>query len=249
MTNRSAAVALSAVVMLTAGCTATTGGKAGPAPGSALTDPIIKRAMVDGETLARMLGQPFEADPKSPTVGSGAEKLDSEWESAQPHDCVGVVHMLQRGPYGSAPIQRTASETWLQKGKSVTVAAVDEGIVELSTEADANALFAKFATQWQQCDGITLTTSRPDIYGLDAISGVHVTDSVVAAAVSLGSGPHSVLSAAPVGRALGVRRNFLVEVAVDFVPNTYPGYVGTGDINTSATDIAHAIMDRLSTLG
>ncbi|OBH78442.1 hypothetical protein A5682_19715 [Mycobacterium mantenii] len=175
---------LVALVVLASGCTATTGGKAGPAPSSvphALTGPIIKRALIDGAT-------------------------------------------------------------------SVKVDNVDEGIVALRSAADANALFATFASQWRHCDGTTVTTPPVDVYGQNAISDVRVTDSVVAATVSMGSGPHSMLTTIPEARALGVRGNCLVEVMVSFVPTSYPGDEGTGDINTSAIDIAHAVLDKLSTL-
>ncbi|OBH57556.1 hypothetical protein A5687_24300 [Mycobacterium mantenii] len=241
---------LVALVVLASGCTATTGGKAGPAPSSvphALTGPIIKRALIDGAGLAKMLNQPFQTAPKFSEFG-GSDKLGSAWENAQSADCLGVVHMMQRGPYRSAPIQNTVSEMWDHNGTSVKVDNVDEGIVALRSAADANALFATFASQWRHCDGTTVTTPPVDVYGQNAISDVRVTDSVVAATVSMGSGPHSMLTTIPEARALGVRGNCLVEVMVSFVPTSYPGDEGTGDINTSAIDIAHAVLDKLSTL-
>ncbi|POX84454.1 hypothetical protein C3469_22940 [Mycobacterium kansasii] len=48
---------------LSSGCTATTGGNAGPAPNiapHALTGPVIKHAMIDGTALAMLLNQPFQ---------------------------------------------------------------------------------------------------------------------------------------------------------------------------------------------
>jgi hypothetical protein len=57
---------------------------------------------------------------------------------------------------------------------------------------------------------------------------------------------HSILASMPVARALGVRGDYLVEVAVRFFGNDDPPAQGSGDINTSAIDIAHAMMDRLT---
>ncbi|ORB37273.1 sensor domain-containing protein [Mycobacterium persicum] len=251
MTNRwcSMAAGLLAVV-LSSGCTATTGGKAGPAPDMAthaLTGPAIKQAMIDGTALAMLLNQPFQTAPKYPEFG-GSETLGSAWESALPADCLGVVHMMQQGPYRFAPVQNTASEMWSHNGASVKVDDVYEGIAALPTAADANGLFAKFAAQWKKCDDTTLTMPTSTVYGQAAISEVRVVDSVVAATISLGSGPHSILTTIPQARALGVRGNCLVEVTVSFVPTAYPSDEGTGNLATSAVDIAHAMMDKVTAL-
>jgi hypothetical protein len=55
----------------------------------------------------------------------------------------------------------------------------------------------------------------------------------------------SILNSVPEARAIGVKGNCLVEVEVSFIPVSYPGDEGSADINTSAIDIACAIMDRL----
>lgn len=238
------ALAALTAALLVGGCTETISGTSTLAP-SAGRVPAIKRALFDGAALAKLLDQPFQPYPRFSEFG-GVDKLGTTWDEAKPADCIGVVHLMQRIAYGSAPVQETAAEMWVHKGDSVKADFVQEGIVELRTAADADALFARFAAQWQKCDGTTLMAPPTDIYGTDAISDVRVLDSVVAATVSMGSGPHSVLSAEPIGRALGVRGRFLVEVAVYFVPNTYPGDRGNADIGTTAVDLTHALMDRLS---
>ncbi|WP_231117967.1 sensor domain-containing protein [Mycobacterium colombiense] len=210
--------------------------------------PAIKRALFDGTALAGLLNQPFQAYPHYSEFG-GIDKLGTSWDNGQPADCIGVVHLMQRGPYGSAPIQHTAAEMWVHKGDSVKVDSVQEGIVALRTDADATALFARFTAQWQRCDGTTLTVEPVDVWGSDAISGVRVLDSVVAATVSMGSGTHSALNAIPTARALGVKGPYLVEVTVDFIPNSSPGDAGNGDINTTAVALTHGLMDKLSARG
>lgn len=244
--SRRALAALIAVV-LAGGCTETTAGTASLAQNAGRV-PAIKRALFDGTALARLLNQPFQPYPHYSEFG-GTDKLGTNWDNGQPADCIGVVHLMQRGTYASAPIQQTAAEMWVHKGDSVKVDSVQQGIVALRTDADANALFAKFAAQWQKCDGTTLTVEPIDVWGSDAISGVRVLDSVVAATVSMGSGQHGGLNAIPAARALGVKGPYLVEVTVEFIPIYTPADAGNADINTTATDLTHALMDKLSARG
>lgn len=243
MKSRWRALAAVIAVLLASGCTENISGTATLAPNAGRV-PAIKRALFDGTALAKLLDQPFQPYPRYSEFGGG-DKLGTTWDKAQPADCIGVVHWMQRGPYGSAPVQETAAEMWVHKGDSVKVDFVQQGIVALRTAADADALFARFVAQWQKCDGTTLIAPPTDIYGTDAISDVRVLDSVVAATVSMGSGPHSILNATPVARALGVKGPYLVEMTVYFIPIYGPGDQGNGDINTTAIDLTHALMDKL----
>jgi hypothetical protein len=80
-------------------------------------------------------------------------------------------------------------------------------------------------------------------------TNVQITDSVVAATVSIGWGsPGSDEASIPSGRAVGVRGNCLVEVEVDFFNTSNQSRRGTGDINSIPVDIAHAMMDKISAL-
>lgn len=234
-------------VLLASGCTETTSGTATLAPIAGHV-PAIKRALFDGTALARLLGQPFQPYPHYSEFG-GLDKLGSNWDNGQPADCIGVVHLMQRVTYGSAPIQETAGEMWVHKGDSVKVDSVQQGIVALRTEADANALFAEFTAQWQKCNGTTLMVEPIDVWGSDAISDVRVADSVVAATVSMGSGPQGGLNAIPTARALGVKGPYLVEVTVEFIPIYTAADEGNADIKTTAIGLTHALMDKLSARG
>lgn len=234
-------------VLLASGCTETTAGTASLAQNAGRV-PAIKRALFDGTALARLLNQPFQPYPHYSEFG-GIDKLGTNWDNGRPADCIGVVHLMQRATYGSASLQDTAAEMWVHKGDSVKIDSVQEGIVALRTAADAGALFAKFGAQWQKCDGTTLSVEPIDVWGSDAISDVRVLDSVVAATVSMGSGPHGGLNAIPTARAVGVKGPYLVEVMVEFMPVSSPGDAGNGDINTTAIDLTHALMDKLSARG
>ena len=228
-------------VLLVTGCAATTGGTARPAP----VPPLI-RVMLDGATLAKLLGQPFESVPFAPpSYGGGSEKFGTAWESATPAECIGVVFMMQKIVYQSVPVRDVADEMWTSDGHSAKVDSVDEGVISLPSPKDAAAAFAQFSAQWQGCDGTTLTAASATSAN-NAISDVRLADSVVAANVSMQPPEPSILASVPLARALGVRGNCLVEVAVHFFGNSYPSDQGSGDINTSAVDIAHAMMDRLA---
>jgi hypothetical protein len=233
-------VALSAVLLAT-GCSARIGGTARPAP-----VPPIMQVMLDGATLAKLLGQPFKSTPFSPPSYGGSEKLGAAWGSATPAECIGVVFIMQKMVYQSVPVKDVADEMWTgDEHSTVKVNSVDEAVISLPTPKDAASAFAKFSAQWQGCDGTTLTADSV-AFARSAISDVRVADSVVAASVLMQPEEHSILLSRPQAHALGVRGSYLVEVSVDLDGNRDPTAQGSGDIETAAVDIAHAMMDRLS---
>jgi PknH-like extracellular domain len=229
-----------AAVLLAGGCSEKTGGTARPAAGSA-AGPAIARVMLDGAALAKLLAQPFKSAPVSPPSYGGSEKLATAYESATPADCIGVVFMMEKGSYQSAPVQNVASETWVNDGPSVKVADVAEGVISFATPKDAAAAFARFSAQWQGCDGTTLNMASVTS-ARNVISDVRVVDSVLAASVMMNPPEHSILLSEPLARAIGIRDNSLVEVAVRFYGNDDPTALGSGDIHTSAVDIVHAML-------
>jgi PknH-like extracellular domain len=238
-----------AVVLFVAGCSGVVGGTARPAANLTarpLTGPAIKQVLLGESALSRIINQSFRIDPRFPPRFGGPETLEDG--SASPVDCLGVASMLRRDVYQSGKVTHVAVETWRQAAMSMEVTGVTEGVVSLPTAADAQALFAEFSRQWRKCDGTTALLPE-SVFRLKAkTTNVQITDSVVAATVSIGWGsPSSDEASIPSGRAVGVRGNCLVEVEVDFF-NTNPSYERTGDINTTPVDIAHAMMDRISAL-
>ncbi len=152
--------ALSAVLPA-AGCTATTGGNARPAPSAAprpLTGPAIKQVPLDGAALSKLLDQPFQTVPPFPPHFGGSELLGDR--TGSPADCVGVVFMTQKSVYQSADIGNIATAGWAHDGPSVKVDIVVEGVVSLPTAADAAALFTRFSAQWRPRSGVNVTARR-----------------------------------------------------------------------------------------
>jgi hypothetical protein len=244
------AIAGLGATVLAAGCTAVVGGKAQPAPNPAtrpLSGPAIEQVLLDDTALAKLLDQPFKADAHFPPRFGGPDELHDDGPASS--DCLGVAAMLQRSVYQPARVTGVAIESWLHAARSVKVISVKEGVVSFAAAADADALFAKFSEQWRKCAGTTLPLPGSAVRVTAKITDTRVADSVLAATVSMGltvpgSDPAAVLE----GRALGVRGNCLVEVELDFFNTSNPSHQGSGDVDTSAAQIAHALMDRVSAL-
>jgi hypothetical protein len=245
------------LVSLATGCATVVGGNARSAPRLAprpLAGQAVKRVLLDAGALSRILSQPLAADPLFPPRFGGAETLHDDGSRAST-DCLGVAAMLQQSVYRSANVKDVAVESWSHPGMSAKVIAVKESVVALPTAADAGSAFAKFSAQWQKCDGTAVPLPGGVLMLTPQVADVRVTDSVVAATVSLEFGlPGSQSAAIPEARAIGVRGNCLVEVGVVFARSANRssggprGPRGSGDIHTSAIDIAHAMMDNVSAL-
>lgn len=243
MINRRCAVVVLTVLLAT-GCAKTVDGAARPA--SNPTQTHDKQLLLDGETLGNLLAQPFKKHPTWGPHHGGREKLGTNQDNATPAPCIGVAFASAAIAYASVPVLEVETVMWAAPYQPVRVDDVQEGVVSLPTPQDAAAAFAKFTAQWQACDGTTVTSEYVKPHGVRAISDVRVADSVVAASVLGTSGPHAVDYPQPVARALGVRGNHLVEVAVEFIGNGDPANQGNADMKTSGIQIAHAIMDRLA---
>lgn len=241
-----------AVVVLASGCTVVVGGKAQPAPDLAprpLAGSTITRVLLGHTTLSRILKQPMIVDHRFPSRFGGPEALQADGTSS-PVDCLGVAGMLEQSAYHSGNVKGVAVQAWRHAAVSAAVTEVREGVVSLPTAADANALFAAFSRQWQNCNGRTQPLSD-NVFRLTAtIDQVRVADSVLGATIWLAlasSGKDT--DSIPAGRAVGVQGNCLVEVEVDFFNASRSSLRGQGGIPTSAQDIAELMMDRIGALG
>jgi hypothetical protein len=98
---------------------------------------------------------------------------------------------------------------------------------------------------------MTTTEQNGPISTTNAISDVRVANSTVAATNTATSVLPNMppLRPTPQARALGVQSNCLVEVQVVFFGERRPSDPGSADVNTSALDVAHAMMDKVSALG
>lgn len=233
------------VGLLSSGCTVVLVGLAHPAAGMKprpLTGEAIKQVLLDGAALSAIFNQGFKNDSSAPEF-EGRHHLRSAYGPATPVDCAGVTTVLEKSAYRSAAIKDLTWQSLWHDGESAKVISVTEGVVALPTAADAQALFAEFAAQWNQCDGTTLTLHGDKLSFVDQISDVRVANSVLAATVSVRSDFRGLGGfAMPETRAIGVRVNCLVEVEIAF----YGSLRETGDLNSSVINIAHLMMDKVS---
>lgn len=252
------ATALMVIAAVAVGCDAVVGGTAKPAPNikpRPLTGETIRQVLLDDAALSRMLNQPF-VSRRPPEIG-GPDKLDQKDASVSPADCLGVTAMLHKSVYQSGPqpaqVKDVASESWWNNGEPAQVISVIEGVVTLPSADQAQALFARFSEQWQQCNGTTTTEQTGPISTTNVISDVRVANAsktIVAATNTATSVLPNMpaLQPTPQARAVGVRLNCLVEVEVVFYGDRRPSDPGSANVETSATDIAQAMMDKISAL-
>ena len=181
------AAALLGIGLLATACTVVTGGKAQAPPGLAsrsLTGKTIRQELLSDETLTRILQQPFIIDRRLPPRFGGPEALQ-DLGSVSPVDCLGVAEMLHQSVYEFSKVSDVAVENWRHAFTSANLTGVKEGVVSLPTAADANALFSRFAQQWQQCDGQTLLLPDPVLRLKATITNVQVAPSVLAGTVAI----------------------------------------------------------------
>ena len=245
------AVAVLGIGLLATACTVVTGGKAQAPPSlepRSLTGQAIRQVLLGDETLSRILQQPFIIDRRVPPRYGGPEALQ-DLGSSLPVDCLGVAEMLHQSVYGASKVNDVAVETWRHAARPAQLTGIKEGVVSLATAADANALFSRFAQQWQSCDGHTVLL-RDDVFRLKAeITNVQVAPSVLAGTVSIAfDSPGQDSASIPAGRAIGVRGNCLVEVEVDYFNASSRSLQGSSITNATAFDIARLMMDRVSAL-
>lgn len=242
------------VAALAVGCGSVVDGTAKPAPNlkpRPLAGKTVSQVPLDDVALTRMLGQPFVE--RQPPQAGGRDKLLQPESPAAPAGCQGVTTMLQKSVYESAEVKDVVYESWWNNGDPAQVISVMEGVVTLPTAAQAEKLFAKFSTQWQQCNGTTTTEQTGPISTTSAISDIRFPDAsktIVAATNTATSVLPNMppLLPTPQARAIGVRLNCLVEVEVVFFGDRRPSDPGSANPKTSAVDVAHAMMDKVSAL-
>jgi hypothetical protein len=232
--------AIAACVMaalLETSCSAVVAGQARPVAGIAprpVVGVTIEQALLGNAELEKLLDQSVRT--LQPPRYGGATKLFRTLAPG-PNDCLGVLAEMQSSSYRSADVRDVAWESWLDATTPAKVIAVEEGVVALPTAAEANALFAAFADEWNRCNG-RAATYRDQTY---RITDVRVADSVLAATLQT--------SPTPIARAIGVRVNCLVEVKVPFSEDarSTPGSPA-GDPETRAIEVARLMMDKVSDL-
>lgn len=245
------AVAVLSIGLLATGCTVVVDGKAQPPPRLAhrsLTGQTIRQVLLGDETLTRILNEPFIIDRRLPPRFGGPEALEYIGP-ASPGDCLGAAEMLHQSVYQSGRVTDVAVETWRHAAMSAKLTGIKEAVVSLVGADDANALFARFAQQWQKCEGQAVVLPDRVLRLKSKITNIQIAPTVLAATTATAfDTPSADVVAIPAGRAIGVRGNCLVEVEVDFFNTSSRSMQGSSITNSTAVDIAQTMMDRVSTL-
>ena len=181
------AVAVLGIGLLATACTVVTGGKAQAPPSAepwSLIGQAITQVLVNDKTLSRILNQPFVIDSRLPPRFGGPRGL-AGLAFAFARRLPWRREMLHQSVYGASKVNNVAVEAWRHAARPGQLTSIKEGVVSLATAADANALFSRFAQQWQSCGGHTVLL--PDaVFRLKAeITNVQVAPSVLVGTVAI----------------------------------------------------------------
>lgn len=209
-------LAAMAAVAACAGCTDTVNGSAEPARDSAGIIGIgrsVPQVLPTSAQLASALRSAVADDGYPPSVG-GPDVLVSGREVSEKDGagCIGVTDPFRKASYQGAPVRAVAIQGWHGVQSSHWV---DAGVIALASPHDARALFARFAKQWQRCQGQSVTLrdakSKAPEYRND-IAAVQEANGLLTAVVTLSSFYDNV--AFPSERALGVAYNCVIDLNV-----------------------------------
>jgi len=161
-----------------------------------------------------------------------------------------VTAMLQKSVYESAHVRTGRVGVVVERRRPGTGDQRDGGRGRAALGGASSGAVREVPPAVAAMPGKTTTEQTGPISTTTVIGDIHVADSVVAATntatATLPNMP--ALQPTPQARAIGVRLNCIVEVEVVFFGDRRPSDPGTGNPDTSATDIARAMMDRVSDL-
>ena len=174
-----------------------------------------------------MMGQRVQGGPNM--LLASVDEAD-----ATPADCVGPTYRLQRVVYDAGPVQSVASQSWTGGSFDAPPVSGFFGVVQFSSDADAQAFFADAAEQWHRCNGQALVLNQPDhgAQRTSRITDVTVDGRMVSAMVMQDSGSMS-------QRALAVAADCVVDVEVSDI-NGLAGPQG-------ASTVARLMLEKVRT--
>lgn len=218
---------------------------------SSVTGENIKQVLLDGSELTTLLDQPLTTLSASAT-SDGPEAME---DTSSPGECAGVIAVAPKSVYKSAGVRGYTQQTWTDAdpnratSRQAPVMFVKQAAIALPSAADARALFARFAEQWQRCDGQPVNTASPESEpsAQQSSTAMHITDvrvitDVLAASVVVDSSPK-----APDTRALGVQGSCIVEVLIAF--DGAHGGDTADDPQTSSIRAVQAMRDKIRRMG
>ena len=214
-----------------AGCSATVAGHAVRGPRNTL-----ERALPDAPELKRVLGLPVESD--SPPEYGGIEALRDDKDSSSPVECAGVTHAGYRRTYLGAPLRALARGSWITPQSSDDRVDVVISVVELDSVGSAQSWYVKTATQWDKCQGATVTESTSAVSFIQNVYRVTDSDGTLSAELSV-STDNGLMAPVVNRRAFTATSQYLIDVEV-FGTLRHPDASGL-----DAGAVAHLVADKI----
>ncbi|OBI11376.1 sensor domain-containing protein [Mycobacterium sp. E2497] len=239
MLTRAAAVA--GIGLLSTGCVTTVTGtptRAGHLGGAALP---LEQILPDTEEVSAAVGN--QLPPHAPALVGDIDMLPNgirDSGGAAPIECLGLVAPAMRIVYEPGHVRAVATEDYWNYDSGVAVSSATAAAIKLASPADAQRLFASFVTQWQRCEGVTVTMYTHDSSNTELYSkatGIRVDGPVLSATVSAWDNHHT--GPAPDERAVGVRADVVADVKVADGPHVQAG--------SRAIDVVEAMLRKVST--
>ncbi len=193
----------------------------------------LEKILPSQEELAAILGSTGMMGQR--VQGGPDMLLASVGESdATPAECVSPTYRLQRVVYDAGPVQSVASQSWAGGSFDGPPVSGFFGVVQFSSEADAQAFFAASADKWYRCNGQTVVLNQPDhgAQRTSRITDVTVDGRMVSAMVMQDAGSMT-------QRALGVVADCVVDVEISDI-NSLSGPRG-------ASAVAGLMLDKVGT--
>lgn len=132
-------------------------------------------------------------------------------------ECAGVPFAAQKSSYESAQEKAFAGSVWRWGPKTGPAMFVIENIIALPDVASAQKLFDQFSDIWKRCEGKTVheSVSDPNLNSTRTINEVRATPETLMAFIDNDNNlDHSVDSYKRVTRAVGLHRNYLVDLEI-----------------------------------
>ncbi|MEV0672085.1 sensor domain-containing protein [Mycobacterium sp. NPDC050441] len=196
-----------------------------------LTKPEVDRAMQSNYQLMSAL-----------TDSNGGLRRANVTSDAP--DCAGVPFAAQKSSYDSAQEQAFAGSVWRWGPKMGPAMFVIQNVIALPDVTSAQTLFDEFSDIWKRCEGKTVneSVSDPKLNSTRTINEVRATPETLLAFIDNENNlDHAVDSYKRVTRAIGLHRNYLVDLEIR----------GWRDKETEQTvdgrtsDVLDAILDKI----
>lgn len=226
-----------------AGCTTTVAGSAQRERRTAPLRDLVAVLPTDAQ-VSQAVGN--QVDAAGPPVRGGIEALPNgirDNSAANPIECLGPASPFMRIVYETGEVRGVAWREFSHYGGSQTVSSVDAGVVEFTSDAEAQRMFTAFVRRWKTCEGTTVTTALHNASGTElyqTITEVRVDGQMVSATVINSDNQRD--AKFPTERAIGLAADCVVDVDVAVTDGTTAEQRASG----RASRVARIMLDKVN---